>query len=94
MATHSSILAWRIPWTGEPGRLESTGLQSQARPKRLSYIYIRTLPLESASHPLRSTLLSPCIAPGWAPCAKPSFPLAMFYTWWCMNVIPTFKGGA
>ena len=21
MATHSSILAWRIPWTGEPGRL-------------------------------------------------------------------------
>ena len=27
MATHSSILAWRIPWTGEPGRLQSTGLQ-------------------------------------------------------------------
>ena len=27
MATHSSILAWEIPWTGEPGRLESTGLQ-------------------------------------------------------------------
>ena len=25
MATHSSILAWRIPWTEEPGRLESTG---------------------------------------------------------------------
>ena len=23
MATHSSILAWRIPWTGEPGRLQS-----------------------------------------------------------------------
>ena len=27
MATHSSILAWRIPWTEEPGRLQSTGLQ-------------------------------------------------------------------
>ena len=27
-ATHSSILAWRIPWTEEPGRLYSTGLQS------------------------------------------------------------------
>ena len=26
MATHSSILAWRIPWTGEPGGLLSTGL--------------------------------------------------------------------
>ena len=27
MATHSSILAWRIPWTGEPGRLQSVGSQ-------------------------------------------------------------------
>ena len=27
MATHSSILAWRIPWTEEPGRLQSTGWQ-------------------------------------------------------------------
>ena len=25
MATHSSILAWKIPWTEEPGGLESTG---------------------------------------------------------------------
>ena len=28
MATHSRILAWRIPWTEEPGRLQSVGLQS------------------------------------------------------------------
>ena len=27
MATHSSILAWRIPGTEEPGRLQSSGLQ-------------------------------------------------------------------
>ena len=27
MATHSSILAWRIPWTEEPGRLQSTRLE-------------------------------------------------------------------
>ena len=27
MATHSSILAWKIPWTEEPGRLQSIGLQ-------------------------------------------------------------------
>ena len=27
MATHSSILAWRIPWTEEPGRLQSMVLQ-------------------------------------------------------------------
>ena len=25
VATHSSILAWRIPWTEEPGRLQSIG---------------------------------------------------------------------
>ena len=32
MATHSSILAWRIPWTEEPGRLPSMGPQkSQTR---------------------------------------------------------------
>ena len=27
IATHSSILAWEIPWTEEPGRLQSIGLQ-------------------------------------------------------------------
>ena len=27
MATHSNILAWRIPWTEEPGRLQSMGSQ-------------------------------------------------------------------
>ena len=26
MATHSSILAWKIPWTEEPGRLQSMGV--------------------------------------------------------------------
>ena len=29
MATHSSILAWRIPWTEEPGGLQSMGPQSR-----------------------------------------------------------------
>ena len=28
IATHSSILAWAIPWTEEPGRLESMALQN------------------------------------------------------------------
>ena len=28
MVTHSSILAWRIPWTEEPGGLESMGSQT------------------------------------------------------------------
>ena len=28
MATHSSILAWEIPWTEEPGKLQSMGLKT------------------------------------------------------------------
>ena len=31
MATHSSTLAWRIPWREEPGRLQSMGSQSRTR---------------------------------------------------------------
>ena len=33
MVTHSSILAWRTPWTEEPGGLQSMGLQSWTRLK-------------------------------------------------------------
>ena len=36
MAAHSSIHAWRIPRTEEPGRLQSTGSQSRTLLKRLS----------------------------------------------------------
>ena len=44
MATHSSILAWKIPWTVEPGRLQSMGSQrvrhDWATSLSLSYIYV------------------------------------------------------
>ena len=33
MATHSSILSWRIPWTAEPGKLQSRGLKELDRLK-------------------------------------------------------------
>ena len=36
MATYSRILAWRTPWTEEPGELRSLGLQSQRQLKQLS----------------------------------------------------------
>ena len=36
MATHSSIFAWTIPWTEEPGRLQYIGSQSKTQPKWLS----------------------------------------------------------
>ena len=31
MTTHSIVLAWRSPWTEEPGGLQTTGLQSQTQ---------------------------------------------------------------
>ena len=40
MATHSSILAWRILWTEEPGRLQSIGLQRVGH-DRASNLHIR-----------------------------------------------------
>ena len=36
MATHSSTLAWRIPWMEEPGGLPSMGSHSRTRLKQLS----------------------------------------------------------
>ena len=40
MATHSSILAWKIPWTQEPGRLQAMGSQESDMTERLStHIY-------------------------------------------------------
>ena len=37
MATHSSILAWRIPWTEELGGLKSTGRKESDTTKRLHF---------------------------------------------------------
>ena len=45
MATHSSILAWRIPWTEEPGGLQSTGVtKSGTQLKQLSMHTVRLTP--------------------------------------------------
>ena len=43
MATHSSILTWRIPWTGEPGRLQSMELQNVRHDLATTQIYIYIL---------------------------------------------------
>ena len=40
MGTHSSILAWEIPWTEEPGGLQSVWSQSQTRLKRLTFTQV------------------------------------------------------
>ena len=42
MATHSRTLAWRIPWTEEPGRLQSMGLQCRTRLSDFTFTYFVT----------------------------------------------------
>ena len=39
MATHSSILAWRIPWMEEPGGLQSMGSQSRTRQSDFTFTF-------------------------------------------------------
>ena len=43
MATHSSVLAWEIPWAEEPGGLPSTGSQSRTQPERLSMAVLQAI---------------------------------------------------
>ena len=45
MATHSSILAWRIPWTEKPDRLQSMGSQESDTAERL-HLHLTTDVLE------------------------------------------------
>ena len=57
VVTHSSICAWKIPWTEEPGRLQSMGSQSQTR---LSTQKTHTHTVGATSPPPRA----PCLACG------------------------------
>ena len=43
MTIHSSILAWRIPWTEEPGRLQSRGSQRVGHDWKTRHIEIQAL---------------------------------------------------
>ena len=40
MAIHSGIIAWKIPWTEEPGRLQSMGSQSQTRLRDFTFMHV------------------------------------------------------
>ena len=46
MTTHSSILSWRIPWTEEPGGLQSTGSQESDMTEQLHFLSLSCLKLE------------------------------------------------
>ena len=43
MATHSSILAWEIPWTEESGRLQSTGCKESDTTEATEHIFLRMI---------------------------------------------------
>ena len=48
MATHSSVLAWEIPWTEEPGGIQSVGSQESDTTERLNHflaIHLSLCPL-------------------------------------------------
>ena len=61
MATHSSILAWKIPWTEEPVRLQSMHgvTQSQTQLRQLSPYALRELDPRAATSSLRAATKDP-----------------------------------
>ena len=58
MATHSSTLAWEIPWTEEPGRLQSM------RPQRVGHDWVTSLSLFTFMHWRRKWQPTPVFLPG------------------------------
>ena len=58
MATHSSTLAWKIPWTEEPGRLQSMGSQ------RIGHDWVTSLSLFTFMHWRRKWQPTPVFLPG------------------------------
>ena len=50
MATHSSTLAWKIPWTEEPGRLQSMGLQTVRHNWVTSFHYVELIYSRGIAH--------------------------------------------
>ena len=92
MAPHSSTRAWKIPWTEEPCRLQSMGLQrvrhdwvTSLHFIRYMYTYIPSLPSHPTSHHLGHHRAS-----SWAPCATQKLPTSsLFHIWQCVYVSAT-----
>ena len=57
MATHSSVLAWRIPGTGEPGRLQSMGSRRSDMTARLHFHFSLSCIGEGNGNPLQCSCL-------------------------------------
>ena len=64
MAAHSSILAWEIPWTEEPGRLQSMGLQRVKHdflPTKQQFLFIHLTQFVSITSCLLQIFIEPAI---------------------------------
>ena len=57
MAPHSSTFAWKIPWTKEPGRLQSMGSLESDRTERLHFHVLLSCIGEGNDHPLQCSCL-------------------------------------
>ena len=57
MATHSSTLAWKIPWTEEPGRLQSLGSLESDTTERLHFHFSLSCTGEGNGSPLQCSCL-------------------------------------
>ena len=57
MALHFSTLAWKIPWTEEPGKLQSTGSLRVRQTERLHFHFSLSCTGEGNGNPLQSSCL-------------------------------------
>ena len=91
MATHSSVLAWRIPWTEEPDELQSMGLQNRTRLSNwhtqknlMHFTYLKSVEIDHkvitfCTFPVSpSSLLSSFFLFSYSPFLLFPFPLSLF----------------
>ena len=76
-ATHSSVLTWRIPWTEEPGGLQSLKLQSQTRQSDLAHVHEDRGPVVDSGSVYCRWSVSKSGLTLWDPmdCSTPDFPV-------------------
>ena len=72
MATHSSTLAWKIPWTEEPCKLQSMGSQRIRHNERLHYTSLHRVPSSAAKNIISLILV---LTIWWCPCVEVSLML-------------------
>ena len=83
MAPHSSTLAWKIPWTEEPSRLQSMGLRKLDRTERLHFHFSLSCTGEGNGNPLQcSCLENPRDGGAW-------WATQEFVRYWCFHLSPS-----